>query len=123
MTQKITPQVGFDLKSVPTDLFIGGKSRDGSSGKRLDVFDPSTGVVIAAVADASIEDALDAVSAAYEAGPAWAATAPRRKSEILRRCFELMIEGKDMLAELISLMSIHAISPAACAFRSDWRLA
>ncbi|MEZ2128151.1 MULTISPECIES: NAD-dependent succinate-semialdehyde dehydrogenase [unclassified Sinorhizobium] len=110
--QKITSQIGFDLKSVPTDLFIGGKWRDGSSGKRLDVLDPSTGTVIAAVADATIEDALEAVTAAYAAGPAWAATAPRKRSEILRRCFELMIERKDMLAELISLENGKALSDA-----------
>ncbi|OCJ04102.1 NAD-dependent succinate-semialdehyde dehydrogenase [Agrobacterium sp. 13-626] len=110
--QKITSHISFDIGAVPTKLFIGGKWRDGSTGKRLDVIDPSTGSVIAAVADASIDDALEAVAAAYKAGPAWAATAPRRRSEILRRCFELMIERKDMLAELISLENGKALGDA-----------
>jgi succinate-semialdehyde dehydrogenase/glutarate-semialdehyde dehydrogenase len=110
--EKITPQIGFDIGSIPTDLFIDGKWRNGATGKRLDVIDPSTGAVIAAVADASVDDAMDAVAAAYAAGPSWAATAPRKRSEILRRCFELMIERKQMLAELISLENGKALSDA-----------
>lgn len=106
------PRLSFDLSSVPTDLLIGGGWRTGSTGKRIDVLDPSTGGVIASIADASIEDALEAIGAAHEAGPAWAATAPRRRSEILRRCFELMIERKTMLAELISLENGKALGDA-----------
>ncbi len=52
------------------------------------------------------------MTAAHAAGPAWAATAPRRRSEILRACFELMLERKDMLAELISLENGKALSDA-----------
>lgn len=110
--QKITSALSFDINSVPTDLFIGGKWLEGSAGGRIDVLDPSTGTPIAAVADASIDDAKTAVDAAHKALPAWAATPPRRRSEILRRCFELMIERKDMLAELISLENGKALSDA-----------
>ncbi|WP_105373365.1 NAD-dependent succinate-semialdehyde dehydrogenase [Neorhizobium huautlense] len=112
MTQTITSRIGFDLKSVPTDLFIAGKWRRGTSSKRIEVLDPSTGLAISDVADATVEDALDAVKAAYDAGPGWAATPPRKRSEILRRCFELMVERKDMLAELISLENGKALSDA-----------
>ncbi|WP_035532026.1 aldehyde dehydrogenase family protein, partial [Hoeflea sp. BAL378] len=114
MTIKPTfaPQISFDVGALPTNLYIGGRWLEGSTGKRIDVFDPSTGAVITSVADASIDDAKAAVSAAYEAGPGWAATAPRKRSEILRRCFELMIERKDWLAELISLENGKALSDA-----------
>jgi succinate-semialdehyde dehydrogenase/glutarate-semialdehyde dehydrogenase len=110
--QTISSKLSFDVSSVPTDLYIGGKWRPGSTGNRIDVVDPSTGTVIAKVADASVEDVLDAVNVAYEAGPAWAATPPRVKSEILRRCFELMIERREMLAELISLENGKALPDA-----------
>lgn len=110
--QTISSKLSFDVSSVPTDLYIGGKWRPGSTGNRIDVVDPSTGTVIAKVADASVEDVLDAVKVAYEAGPAWAATPPRVKSEILRRCFELMIERREMLAELISLENGKALPDA-----------
>lgn len=108
--QDIRAKLGFAIEDVPTDLWIGGEWRKGSG--RLDVFDPSTGAKIADVADASLDDAMDAVRAAHEAMPAWAATPPRKKSEILRRCFELMIERRDMLAELISLENGKALSDA-----------
>jgi succinate-semialdehyde dehydrogenase/glutarate-semialdehyde dehydrogenase len=101
--------LSFDPQKVPTDLWIGGQWRAGSTGNALDVIDPSTGKVISKVADASIDDALAAVTAAHEAGPGWAATPPRKRSEILRRCFELMIERKQMLAELISLENGKAL--------------
>jgi len=112
IAQKIAAKVSFDVTAVPTDLFIGGKWLAGAGGRRIDVIDPSTGAPIAAVADATVEDAMAAVTAAHEAAPAWAATAPRKRSEILRRCFELMIERKDMLAELISLENGKALADA-----------
>jgi len=110
--QSIAAQLSFDVGAVPTDLYIGGKWRPGSTANRIDVIDPSTGVVIAKVADASVDDAIDAVRAAHDAAPGWAATAPRVRSEILRRCFELMIERKEMLAELISLENGKALPDA-----------
>jgi succinate-semialdehyde dehydrogenase/glutarate-semialdehyde dehydrogenase len=108
----MTGELSFDPKTLPTDLWIGGRWTAGATQKRIDVVDPSTGKAIAAVADASVDDALAAVTAAYEAGPGWAATAPRKRSEILRRCFELMIERKQMLAELISLENGKALGDA-----------
>lgn len=102
----------FNIATVPTALFIGGKWRPGSTGHQIDVIDPSTGDVIAAVADASIEDGLNAVQVAHEAGPSWAGTPPRKRSEILRRCFDLMNERKEMLAELISLENGKALADA-----------
>ena len=107
------PKLSFDPAKLPGDLFIGGAWRPGATGKRIDVVDPSTGSVFASVADASVEDALDAVAAAHAALPGWAATAPRKRSEILRRCFELMLERREMLAELISLENGKALADAA----------
>lgn len=103
---------GLDLSKVPTGLFIGGIWREASSGAAFDVFDPSTGKAIAAVADCSEAEALEAVDAAYAAGPAWAATAPRARSEILRRCFELMMARADELSELISLENGKSLTDA-----------
>ena len=99
--KNITAKPG--IENVPTDLYVGGKWISGSTEQRIEVLDPSTGKPLATVADASHEDAMTAVDAASRAGASWSATAPRKRSEILRRCFELMIERKAMLAELISL--------------------
>jgi len=95
---------------VETDLFIGGKWVPAVS--RFDVFDPATGGVIASVADGSVGDAIAAVDAAAAAGPAWAATAPRARSEILRAAFELMTARSAELAKLISLENGKALVDA-----------
>lgn len=65
------------VTDVPTGLFIAGGWRASSSGRTFDVRDPSTGAVIAAVADATPEDAMAALDAAVVAQDAWAATSPR----------------------------------------------
>jgi succinate-semialdehyde dehydrogenase / glutarate-semialdehyde dehydrogenase len=100
---KISSPFGLDIASLPTGLFIDGQWRDASEGKTIEVIDPSSGEILASVADASVEDAMEAVAAAHKAAKDWAITSPRKRSEILRQCFELMIENKDMLAALISL--------------------
>lgn len=90
-------------KQGHTRLLIGGEWRDASDGAEIKVFDPSTGEPVTSVPSGSAEDARAAVDAADEAAGAWAATAPRRRGEILRRAFELMTERADELASLIVL--------------------
>lgn len=87
----------------PTDLFIAGEWRKGSNPDRIDVINPSNGKCFDTVADASPEDAITAVDAAAAASASWASTAPRKRGEILRRCWELMMREADELAWLISL--------------------
>ena len=101
------------MADTPTDLFLGGKWVPASSGGRFDVYDPSTGEVIAAVADGTVEDAIAAVDAADAAAAGWAATAPRARAEILRSAFELMTARKDELVRLISLENGKALTDAA----------
>jgi succinate-semialdehyde dehydrogenase/glutarate-semialdehyde dehydrogenase len=91
------------LAGVPQGLFIGGQWRPASDGARMDVEDPSTGAVIARVADATAQDGQDALAAADEKQKEWAATPPRDRGEILRRAFGLMIDRADDLALLMTL--------------------
>ena len=100
------------VEAAPTECLIGGTWRPSSDGDRFDVENPATGTVLASVASATVEDGLAAVAAAHEALPAWAATAPRRRGEILRRAFELMIERADEIAELIVLENGKALPDA-----------
>lgn len=102
---------GLDLEAFSKGLFIGGKWVEGQ-GSRIAVVDPSTEAVIAHIANAGLADAAAAVDAAAKAAPGWAATAPRKRSEILRRCFELMTERAEMLAKLISLENGKALRDA-----------
>ena len=91
------------VESVPTGLYIGGQWREAEGGKRFDVEDPSTGRTLATVADASVADGRAALDAAAAAQPAWAATAPRDRGEILRAAFEKVTERAEDLALLMTL--------------------
>ncbi len=96
-------QIAAVLASVPTQLFIGGEWRDSSDGATFDVENPATGEVIAKVASATSDDAGAAMDAAAGAQREWAATAPRVRSDILRRAYDLVVEHVDDLALLMSL--------------------
>jgi succinate-semialdehyde dehydrogenase/glutarate-semialdehyde dehydrogenase len=91
------------LASVPDQLFIAGEWRASTSGKTLDVQDPSTGKTIKQIADATPGDARDAMDAAANAQDAWAATSPRQRGDLLRRAFDLMNERRDEFALLMTL--------------------
>jgi succinate-semialdehyde dehydrogenase/glutarate-semialdehyde dehydrogenase len=90
------------IDSVPHELFIGGSWQEGEHGT-FGVEDPSSGEVLAQVADSSPADALRALDAAVDAGPDWAAHPPRERGEILRRAFETIISRTDELALLMTL--------------------
>ncbi len=94
-------QVARVLNAVPKGLLIGGKWI--STEQTVPVEDPSTGEVIAEVADASPADGIAALDAAVAAQADWASTDPRERGEILRRAFELLIERSEDIALLMTL--------------------
>src|ERR1700738_4391773 len=95
-----------------TGLLIGGSWRGGSCGGLIQVEDPASGEVFAEVSSGTVDDALDAVSAASAALPGWRRTAPRARGEILRRAFELMTARRMELAELIVRENGKALTDA-----------
>jgi succinate-semialdehyde dehydrogenase / glutarate-semialdehyde dehydrogenase len=97
------PAVHRALESVPTGLWIGGRSVDAEKGATFAVHDPATGEPITHVADATPADAITALDAAAAAQPDWAATPARKRSEILRAVFEAITERADEIALLMSL--------------------
>ncbi len=91
------------LDAVPKELFIGGSWREARGGARLGVEDPATGEQLVEVADASPEDALDALGAAAGVQAEWAQSAPRDRGEILRAAYEKIVARADELALLMTL--------------------
>ncbi len=91
------------LAAVPRQLYIGGAWRDGREAGTIAVEDPATGETIAEVADATPEDALDALGAAHEAFATWRETAPRERGDILRRAYDSVTERTNELALLMTL--------------------
>jgi succinate-semialdehyde dehydrogenase/glutarate-semialdehyde dehydrogenase len=96
---------------TPTGLLIGGQWSTGRGGT-LPVADPATEDVIAQVASATPEDALEAVAVAYDALAGWAARPPRERGECLRRAYELMISRADALARLMVVENGKALKDA-----------
>ncbi len=90
------------VEETPKQLYIGGEWREAAGGT-FAVEDPATGETVAEVADASPEEAMEALDAAVEAGPSWADTPPRDRGEVLRRAFEAIVERQDELSLLMTL--------------------
>ena len=83
-----------------TQLYINGQWVPGAS--TVPVTDPSDGSVIAEVAIADDAQCEAAIAAADSVAVEWAATAPRVRSEILRKAFEIMTDEIEEIATLIS---------------------
>ncbi len=83
-----------------TQLYIDGQWVDGVS--KVAVHDPSDGSVIAEVSLAGDAHCEAAIAAADTAAVSWAKTAPRYRSEILRKAFEIMTSEIEAIATLIS---------------------
>jgi succinate-semialdehyde dehydrogenase/glutarate-semialdehyde dehydrogenase len=91
------------IASLPQGLFSGGQWRPASGGGTVPVENPATGEVLTTVADASAEDALDALDAAVAVQEEWARTAPRRRAEILWAGFHAIQARRDDFALLMTL--------------------
>jgi betaine-aldehyde dehydrogenase/5-carboxymethyl-2-hydroxymuconic-semialdehyde dehydrogenase len=81
---------------ISTDHFIGGR-RVGSR-ERFEVISPIDGQVIAEVAAAGPEEVDEAVRAAREAFPAWAALGTTGRAEVLHRLADLIESNLERLA-------------------------
>ncbi|GAA5953093.1 hypothetical protein JCM21900_005065 [Sporobolomyces salmonicolor] len=91
-----------DKLSFDTGLFIDGKFVKGKSGKSIDVVDPSTGKVIAAVAEADVEDVDYAVDVAQKAfDTVWGERCPgHERGRLLMKVADLFEEHADQLASI-----------------------
>lgn len=85
-----------------TGNFIAGEWLQPEAGRRLEVTDPATGAVIAAVPDSNAADACAAVDAAQAAFPAWRKTPAKQRAQILKRWNDLVLAHQDDLGRLIS---------------------
>jgi succinate-semialdehyde dehydrogenase / glutarate-semialdehyde dehydrogenase len=109
VSAKVAELAGIE---VPEGLLIGGEWTGGRGGSTLPVINPATEDPIAEVADGTVDDALDAVSAAHDALAGWAATPPRQRAECLRRTFELMTANSEALARLMVIENGKALRDA-----------
>lgn len=86
-----------------TQGLIGGKWTDAYDGKTIEVYNPSTGVVIANVACMGGRETNDAISSAYDAFQSWSKLTAADRSKCLRKWYDLIISHKEELGQLITL--------------------
>jgi len=84
------------------DHVLTNTTADPAAPRYSDVFDPSSGQVQAQVKLATALDVDQAVEAAKQAQPAWAALNPQRRARVLFRFKELIEANMDSLARLLS---------------------
>ena len=101
------------LKQPARQMLIGGSWIGSQSGESFDVYDPSTGRVIANVPEADSADVDAAVAAAREAldGP-WGATLPHVRAELMLRLADLIEENGEQIAALETLNQGKLLSVA-----------
>src|ERR1700676_5191486 len=98
-------EVARFLREQPKKLFIGGKWVESASGKTFDTIDPSTGEVLAGVAEGGAEDIDRAVAAARKAHESgvWRDRPPAERAKALWPAGDLIGERTEDCGELKSL--------------------
>ncbi|MBB5413331.1 MULTISPECIES: NAD-dependent succinate-semialdehyde dehydrogenase [unclassified Paraburkholderia] len=82
--------------------YIDGQWRNADDGATLDVYNPSTGELIANVPNMGAAEARAAIAAAHRAFPAWRATTAKERARLLRNWFELIMANQQALAEIMT---------------------
>ena len=88
------------MSNSQNTMLIDGRRVEGL-GRPREVFNPTNGQVLAVVADASREQAHEALAAARKAQPAWAAMAPLERAAIMQRIAALITENAEALARIV----------------------
>ena len=91
-----------DIKQAKTLNYIGGQWISAASGKTISITNPATGAEIAQVPNMGVGETERAIAAATEAFKTWSQKTALERSNILMRWYNLMLEEKDYLAELMT---------------------
>lgn len=93
------------LSNQPLPMYIGGKWRQGATGKTFETLDPGNGTLLARVAAGDVADVDAAVAAAQQAftKSGWATMPVNDRAVILHRLADLIIKHQDVLAQIESL--------------------
>ncbi|MFT2009814.1 NAD-dependent succinate-semialdehyde dehydrogenase [Pontibacter sp. 13R65] len=88
---------------IRTEAFVNGQWVKAASSKTFEVTNPATGEVLAQVTDMDRADVQQAIDAAHKAWPSYRDTTAKERANLLRKWFNLMLEHKQELAELMTL--------------------
>src|SRR5690606_27656503 len=88
---------------IISESFINGKWI--TAKETFDVLNPSTGKNICKVANLTVKEVKEAITAADKAWKSWKNTTAQERSELLFEWFNLIHKNKDQLAEIMTLES------------------
>jgi len=99
-----------DPSLLQDGLFINGKwlHRDST----LNVTNPATGEIITSVAMANSKDTEQAIDVAEEAFKSWRSTTAKQRSQLLKTWFNLIMENRDDLAQILTAEQGKILSEA-----------
>ncbi len=103
-TPSVDATVTSFVNGAPKRLLIDGQWVEARSGKTFETIDPTTGTVLARVAEADAADvdrAVEAARVAFERG--WGESKPQLRSRLLYRIADLIESHADELAQLETL--------------------
>lgn len=89
------PTMNLQTKSIVRNVDVEGP-------RSITSYNPATEDEIATVSALDGDGAIDAVRAAKEAFPAWAATPVAERQRLIRRWMDIMVDERDELARLVS---------------------
>jgi aspartate-semialdehyde dehydrogenase len=78
--------------------YVDGRWTASETGRSFEVRDPASGATLAFVASLGASQTCLAIDAAAAAFPRWRAAQPQERGAILRRWYELILEGRNDLA-------------------------
>lgn len=87
---------------IRSHCLIGGEWCEADDGATLPVEDPASGEIITTVPRMGKAETDRAIAAAAAALPAWRVRTAGDRAKVLRRLFDLMIENKHLLGELLT---------------------
>lgn len=91
------------LKSLPDKSYLNGKFIKGR--KTFDIVNPATGEAFAAAPDLTVADCKKAIGYAHEAWPAWRDTEATKRSDTVRKWYNLIIANKQDIARIMTMES------------------
>ena len=92
-----------DPDLLRTQAYINGEWVDADDGSTFPVYNPSTGDVIAEMADVGAAETRRAIEAAEIARHKWAARSPHERSAVLRKWNDLLLENVEDLAVIMTV--------------------
>lgn len=81
--------------------YIGGSWVESNLKEWIEVENPATGQLIASVPRGNADDADRAVTAAYQAQPAWEAMPPASRGQLLKDLSRALLENRERLARIV----------------------